>query len=181
MRRKAMAHVEIERRFLVANESWHGQGEVTLIRQGYLSTDPDRVVRARIAGAHATLTVKGRSRGAVRTEVEFAIPLGDAEALLALAAGSLIEKRRHRILHGGFAWELDEYLGDNAGLLVAELEVPAEEEFARALASAPPWLGREVTEDGRLANAALAGRPFASWSEPERSEIYGATSLMVRG
>jgi adenylate cyclase len=162
---------EIERKFLLAGEGWRAAERSLLIRQGYLSTDPDRVVRVRLAGERAYLTVKGRAVGARRTEIELEIPPERAREMLELAKGCVLEKRRHIVRHGGFDWEIDEYLGDNAGLVIAELEVSDEADFARALADAPSWLGRDVSADRRLSNSALAERPFRDWSEAERREL----------
>lgn len=163
--------VEIERKFLVVGEAWRGAGTSRSIRQGYLSTDPDRVVRVRLSGERGYLTVKGRAKAARRTEIELEVPAGEATELLALCKGSLVEKTRHVVEHGGFRWELDEFTGDNAGLLVAELEVADEADFERALSAPPPWLGRDVTDDRRLANSALSERPFAAWSDAERRAL----------
>lgn len=162
---------EIERKFLLSGEGWRGEGRRLVIRQGYLSTDPDRIVRARIAGERGFLTVKGRASGARRTEIEVEIPVEQASEMLELCKGTLVEKCRHVVAHGGFDWEIDEFLGDNAGLVVAELEVGDEADFERALASRPPWLGRDVTSDRRLSNSALAERPYRTWSEQERDSL----------
>ncbi len=167
----ALAHLEIERKFLVQGGSWRGAGRVSRIRQAYLSTDPARVVRVRVADGRGFLTVKGSARGAARLEVEVELPIADAEALLELALGFAIEKDRHLVEHSGFTWEVDEFLNENAGLVVAELEVEDEADFARALGAPPAWLGREVTGEARLANAALAVRPFSTWSEDERAAL----------
>lgn len=163
--------VEIERKFLVRGDAWRGAGSSVAIRQGYLSTDPQRVVRVRLAGERGFLTVKGRARGARRVEVEAEIPADDARELLALCKGALVEKQRHVIEHGGFRWELDEFLGESAGLLVAELEVADEADFERALRAPPPWLGRDVSDDARLSNSALSERPYGQWSEAERRAL----------
>lgn len=166
--RIAMANREIERKFLVRGTDWRTP-EPTRMRQGYLSTDPERTVRVRLEGERGVLTIKGRSRGAQRAEYEYEIPANEANELLGMAVPSLVEKVRHRVEHAGFTWEIDEFSGDNAGLVVAELEVEDERDFTRALASPPRWLGREVTEDSRFANARLAERPFSSWSEADRN------------
>lgn len=163
--------VEIEKKFLVKDDGWRGLGASSEIRQGFLSTDADRVVRVRVDQGRGFLTVKGRAEGARRVEVEVGIAETEALELLPLCKGSLVEKRRHRIEHAGFCWEVDEFSGENAGLVVAELEVADESAFGRALGAPPPWLGREVTGDGRLANASLAERPFSSWPAPEREAL----------
>lgn len=113
----------------------------------------------RISGTRAFLTVKGITTGATRAEFEYGIPLADAEALLGMCDGPLVEKLRHRIQHGGHTWEIDEFLGENRGLVVAEIELRSEAEpFA-----GPPWLGGEVTHDARYFNSNLAIHPFAHW------------------
>lgn len=152
--------IEIERKFLVTGDGWRGQAHSqTRFSQGYLSRDPARTVRVRIAGDAAFLTIKGATTGATRAEFEYPLPLADAQALLALCDGPVVEKVRHLVLHAGMTWEVDEFLGANAGLVVAEIELDAEGQ-----AFAPPaWLGAEVTGDGRYVNANLAVRPFTSW------------------
>ena len=154
--------VEIERKFLVADTSaqalWRGAPGVAY-RQGYLNRDKIRTVRVRIAGDAGFLTVKGVSVGATRAEFEYAIPLADAQALLALCDGPLIEKTRHVLVHQGTRWEVDEFAGDNAGLVVAEVELQSE---AQAF-DLPGWLGEEVTQDARYFNSNLASRPFSIW------------------
>lgn len=152
--------VEIERKFLVRDERWRTLGTGVSMRQGYLSSHPDRVVRVRIEGDAAMLTIKGRSVGASRGEWEYPIPLADAERFLAsLCEQPLIEKTRYRIRHEGMVWEVDEFLGANAGLVVAEIELEAEDQpFSR-----PDWLGAEVTDDARYFNANLISHPFSEW------------------
>ncbi|MES2183801.1 MAG: CYTH domain-containing protein [Pseudomonadota bacterium] len=151
--------LEIERKFLVIGTAWR-QGAGTRFRQGYLNRDKQRTVRVRLAGDQAFLTVKGPTQGATRSEFEYAIPLADAEAMLALCDGPLVEKIRRVVVFEGMAWEVDEFLGDNAGLVVAEIELASEDQpFAR-----PAWLGREVTDDARYFNSNLATFPFSRWS-----------------
>ncbi|MBX3131675.1 MAG: CYTH domain-containing protein [Polyangiaceae bacterium] len=162
--------LEIERKFLVVTDQWRDQGAVLELRQGYLCATLERTVRVRVDGARAWLTIKGKSRGAVRLELEYPIPLGEAEQLLGLC-DALVEKRRHHVPHGELTWEVDEFTGKNAGLVVAELEGPDEVTLARAVANAPPWVGREVTSDPRFTNAALSERPFAEWSTEERAAL----------
>jgi adenylate cyclase len=150
--------VEIERKFLVLNDSWQNVSGV-LYRQGYLNRDKTRTVRVRIAGDAAFLTVKGVSVGATRAEYEYPIPLADAQGLLALCDGPLVEKTRYRVTHEGTLWEIDVFAGDNAGLVVAEVELAHEDQpFAR-----PAWLGEEVTHDARYFNSNLATQPFSRW------------------
>ncbi|HZP64739.1 MAG TPA: CYTH domain-containing protein [Rudaea sp.] len=150
---------EIERKFLVEGTAWR-QGRGTRLVQGYLNRDPQRTVRVRIAGSAGFLTVKGASRGATRSEFEYAIPLADAEALLALVDGPLVEKVRYEITHAGALWEVDEFLGDNAGLVLAEIELEREDQPVMK----PAWVGAEVTGDPRYYNANLAAFPYARWA-----------------
>ena len=150
---------EIERKFLVVGDSWRGLGKATTMRQGYLSTVAQRTVRVRLAGDLAYLTIKGPSVAATRAEFEYEIPTADAEQLLAMCEGPLIEKTRYRIPAANVVWEVDVFQGDNAGLLLAECELKkADQEFAR-----PEWLGDEVTDDRRYYNANLSKQPFKNW------------------
>lgn len=150
--------IEIERKFLVVNDTWRAAPAV-FYSQGYLNRDKQRTVRVRIAGAQAFITVKGISQGASRLEFEYEIPVVDAQQLLTLCEQPLIEKYRRIISHGGFVWEVDEFLGDNLGLVVAEIELPAEvTHFAL-----PDWVGAEVTHDARYFNSNLAQVPYCQW------------------
>jgi adenylate cyclase len=150
---------EIERKFLVQGDVWKREGAATAMRQGYLSTDPERVVRVRVEGDQAALTIKGKSAGAVRGEWEYAIPVADAEELLALCPRPLIEKSRHRITHAGMLWEVDEFYGDNAGLVVAEIELQSEDQQFEK----PDWVAEEVTQDARYYNSNLLKHPYCNW------------------
>jgi adenylate cyclase len=152
--------LEIERKFLVRDARWKALGQGALLRQGYLSSQPDRIVRVRIEAESAMLTIKGRTIGATRSEWEYPIPLEDANAFLnELCEKPIIEKIRYRIRHDGMMWEVDEFLGDNAGLVVAEIELEAEDQaFSR-----PDWIGEEVTHDARYFNANLLKRPYNAW------------------
>lgn len=150
--------IEIERKFLVRGDAWRAAPPV-YFSQGYLNRDKARTVRVRIAGSEAFLTIKGQSVGATRAEFEYPIPLWDARELLALCEQPLIEKNRRKILHEGVVWEVDEFLGENRGLVVAEIELPTEDTaFAR-----PEWLGEEVTSDERYFNSNLSRNPFSQW------------------
>jgi adenylate cyclase len=153
--------IEIERKFLVHGEGWRQQASAqTRFSQGYLSRDPARTVRVRIAGEQAFLTIKGATTGASRAEFEYGIPLADARQLLAISDGPVVEKIRHLCPHEGMTWEVDEFLGANAGLVVAEIELQSEgQAFGR-----PAWLGEEVTGDARYVNANLAVHPFTRWA-----------------
>ena len=150
--------VEIERKFLLQGDAWRGLGQAVLLRQGYLSSARERVVRVRIEGEQAMLTIKGANVGATRGEWEYPIPLADAAELLdGLCEQPLIEKYRHRIEHAGMVWEVDEFLGANAGLIVAEIELASEDQpFEK-----PDWVGAEVSGDARYYNANLIRHPFS--------------------
>jgi len=157
---------EIERKFLVTDLSVVPGLPSTPIRQGYLSTDPERTVRVRRAGGRAFLTIKGTATGASRPEYEYEIPAGDADELLdTLALRPRVEKVRHQwSAPGGLYWEIDVFEGANDGLVVAEVELPSED-YTVAL---PPWVGAEVTSDPRYTNANLVAHPFRDWSPAER-------------
>lgn len=151
---------EIERKFLVIGTEWKKTAG-THYSQGYLNRDKERVVRVRLAGEKAFITIKGKSTGARRAEYEYEIPTADAEELLKLSDGPVIEKIRRVIEHDGDKWEVDEFLGENAGLVVAEIELKSEDQtFSR-----PDWLGDEVTQESRYYNSSLASHPFRKWSE----------------
>lgn len=150
--------IEIERKFLVQGDAWRAAPAV-FYSQGYLNRNKARTVRVRIAGDEAFLTIKGQSVGASRAEFEYAIPVADARELLALCEQPLIEKYRRKIAYGGFIWEVDEFLGENLGLVVAEIELPAED----TLFTRPDWIGEEVTSDARYFNSNLAKHPFSQW------------------
>ena len=151
---------EIERKFLVRRELWRPSAEGTRICQGYLSTDPKRVVRVRMMGENAFLTIKGQNEGLARLEFEYAIPGADAKALLKLCALPPLNKIRYRENIAGKVWEIDEFFDANAGLLVAEIELTAVDEgFVR-----PEWLGEEVSYDERYFNSNLIVRPYTTWA-----------------
>jgi adenylate cyclase len=154
--------VEIERKFLLAGDGWRELGEPVLLRQGYLSSDPARVVRVRIEGEAAFLTIKGKSQGATRGEWEYPIPVPEAAELLdTLCPAPLVEKVRRRIQVGMHTWEVDEFLGANAGLVVAEIELASESEPFEQ----PDWIGVEVTHDARYFNSNLIRHPYSSWND----------------
>ncbi|WP_308028216.1 CYTH domain-containing protein [Neisseria bergeri] len=152
--------VEIERRFLIENNKWHQYAdEPLLLRQGYLSVEKERTVRVRIAGKRAWLTLKGYISELSRSEFEYEIPLADAEKMMETMCPFKMEKRRYPVRWNGSLFEVDVFLGENAPLVVAEIELPAENaDFDR-----PDWLGREITADGMFTNAYLSKHPFSSW------------------
>ena len=151
--------LEIERKFLVNENDWrNGQG--TMYRQGYLNSDENRNVRVRVINDRGYLTVKGISQGATRVEYEYEIPQAEAEAMLDdLCEKPLIIKKRYKIEFKGFVWEVDEFLGENQGLIIAELELESENQvFIK-----PEWIGKEVTGDPKYFNSNLIHRPFSMW------------------
>lgn len=150
--------IEIERKFLVRGQGWR-QGQAQRYSQGYLNRAAERTVRVRIAGEQAFLTIKGRSQGASRLEFEYPVPLADAQALLQLCEGPLIEKTRYTLEQDGLRWEVDEFHGENAGLVLAEVELASEDQAI----SRPDWLGEEVTGDERYYNSRLSEQPFGRW------------------
>ncbi|MFZ3191660.1 MAG: CYTH domain-containing protein [Moraxellaceae bacterium] len=154
--------IEIERKFLLKNQQWRTVAGVScLIRQGYLSDQPERTVRVRVAGEQAWLTIKGKTEGIARLELEYPIPVAEAMQLLdQLCLKPLIEKYRYRIAQAALVWEIDEFLGENAGLVVAEIELSA----ADQVFDQPDWLGAEVSDDPRYFNSALIRQPFSRWS-----------------
>jgi adenylate cyclase len=151
--------VEIERKFLPRDASWRdAAGAGTRYVQGYLGGDKCSV-RVRREGDDARLNIKSLTLGTTRQEFEYAIPVADAEALLASFCAQRVEKIRYFVDYAGKRWEIDEFLGDNAGLVVAEIELEREDEpFAR-----PPWLGDEVTHDPRYYNMNLVKHPYRDW------------------
>lgn len=165
--------IEIERKFLVTGDAWREAAHAVVpMAQGYINdqaamdSGAQRAsVRVRIAGDRGFLNIKSRDLGTSRQEFDYPIPLDDARALLALCVGGVIDKRRHLVRQGAHVWEIDEFLGGNAGLVVAEIELGhADEAFGR-----PGWLGPEVTWLARYYNLALASRPYSQWSEAERA------------
>ena len=151
---------EIERKYLLANADWRSGSVGVPYRQGYLSTVKERTVRVRTVGERAFLTIKGVSVGVTRSEYEYEIPVDEANAMLdELCERPLIEKNRHTIVHQGLTWEVDEFFGENAGLIVAEVEL-ADEDQAITL---PPWVGVEVSGDARYFNSSLIKNPYLRW------------------
>ncbi len=157
---------EIERKFLLLNDNWRARADAgTALRQGYLSrvTGDNAMrssVRVRTDGKHAFLNIKSATLGIRRQEYEYPLPLADAEAMLAeLCVGALVEKVRYHVRLGAHLWEIDVFSGDNAGLVVAEIELAHEDEpFER-----PDWLGAEVSDDPRYYNSSLADLPYCRW------------------
>lgn len=155
---------EIERKFLLQDESWRAQARCSMrIRQGYIIGSAKASVRVRVSGDSAWLTVKSATEGVSRAEFNYEIPASDAEQLIdTLCARPLIEKTRHFVDHGGRCWEIDVFEGDNAGLVVAEVELASEDERFEL----PPWAGEEVSDDPRYYNASLVNLPYSRWKGP---------------
>jgi len=153
---------EIERKFLLRNADWRAAVERSvLMRQGYLSSDARSSVRLRIAADQAFLNIKSGTLGIQRSEYEYPIPRADAEEILdRLCEKPLLEKTRHYLHFGGHLWEIDEFAGDNTGLIVAEVELSHPDE-AVAL---PDWLGVEVSHEIRYYNSQLARHPYSTWA-----------------
>jgi adenylate cyclase len=151
---------EIERKFLLINEQWRDEVEDSFtLRQGYLSTNPDATVRIRIKNEQATLTIKSKNIGIRRNEFEYQIPTEEAQQLLALCEGPLIQKIRYTIYSGRHTWEIDEFSGDNTGLILAEIELTHEDDAFEK----PTWVGDEVSGDVRYYNSNLVAHPFINW------------------
>jgi len=151
---------EIERKYLVQKDAWKPSTPGVLYRQGYLSSVKERVVRVRVAGDNAYLTVKGLSTGVTRLEFEYPIPVDDAASMLdRLCELPLIEKTRYREEYEGHRWEIDEFHGDNFGLVIAEIELASDTERY----AVPPWALAEVSGDPRYFNSNLAVNPYKNW------------------
>lgn len=149
---------EIERKFLVKEGAWR-QEKGTKYRQGYLNSAKERIVRVRTINDKGCLTIKGITVGASRMEFEYEIPRKDADVLLDICEKPLIEKIRYRVNEGGFIWEIDEFFGENQGLIVAEVELESEDQnFPK-----PHWVGEEVTGDPRYFNSNLIKNPYTKW------------------
>ncbi|MGJ3248953.1 MAG: CYTH domain-containing protein [Elainellaceae cyanobacterium] len=151
---------EIERKFLVIGEDWRSHAHGTPYRQGYIPTRSGVTVRVRIAGEIGYLTLKGLTSGISRSEFEYAIPVEDATHMLdELCDRPLIEKTRYRLSIDGIVWEVDEFEGENKGLILAEVELTRPDQSV----SIPGWVGQEVSDDPRYFNAYLANHPFSQW------------------
>jgi CYTH domain-containing protein len=152
--------IEIERKYLIASDDWRGLAEGIDYRQGYLSTVKERTVRVRTIGDRGFLTIKGISIGASRVEYEYEIPADDTHEMLdELCERPLIEKKRYRIPVAHLIWEIDEFFGENQGLILAEVELISEDQPI----DLPEWIGEEVTGDPRYFNSSLVARPYSTW------------------
>jgi adenylate cyclase len=151
---------EIERKFLVKSEAWKAGAKGTVYRQGYLSSVKERVVRVRTIEDKGFLTIKGLTKGVSRSEFEYEISVGDANAMLDhICEKPLIEKTRYKVPVGGLVFEVDEFFGENAGLVVAEVELQDEKQRI----DLPDWIGAEVSGDPRYFNSNLIKHPFTKW------------------
>jgi adenylate cyclase len=151
---------EIERKFLVSGDAWRLLAKGTSYRQGYLNSAKERTVRIRTIDDKAFLTIKGLTAGATRSEYEYEIPLADCNTMLdALAEKPIIEKKRYEVPFEGLTWEIDEFFGDNTGLIVAEVELKSEGQTFRK----PEWVGKEVTADPCYFNSNLIKHPYSKW------------------
>jgi len=151
--------LEIERKFLINPELWQPSVNGVEIKQGYLSVDPERVVRVRVTGEKAFLTIKGKPVGIVRTELEYEIPQNEAKVLLKLCLDFPVEKIRFKEKIGELVWEIDIFKGENEGLIMAEVELADENQNV----DLPDWVGDEVSSDSRYYNAWLSQNPYSKW------------------
>ncbi len=151
--------IEIERKFMVTGDAWRDAPQRRAMRQAYLAIQPQNTVRVRIAEADAWLTIKGPNQAGIKPEFEYAIPLADAEILVQLSPYPVIEKVRHYYPYEGLVWEVDEFAGANAGLIVAEVELDRVDQDVPL----PDWIGTEVTGDPRYLNAQLCQHPYRDW------------------
>jgi CYTH domain-containing protein len=152
---------EIERKFLVKNDDWRSLGVGVFYSQGYLVSSPEKTVRVRIAGEQAYLTIKGATQGIARSEYEYSIPLDHAQELLqTLCEPPLIQKTRYRVQWENLLWEIDEFAGENQGLIIAEVELTSEQQQI----TLPGWIGEDVSDDARYYNANLAKYPYSQWA-----------------
>ncbi|HEX6308709.1 MAG TPA: CYTH domain-containing protein [Longimicrobiales bacterium] len=177
---KAASGIEIERRFLVRAPAWAREARIARrehIVQFYVAAAPERTVRVRLIGDRALLTVKGPAVNARRAEVECDIPIDTARALMdaGLYTGTPVEKTRSTVDIDGLAWQVDEFTGENGGLVIAEVELTGAEDRSawdeRVDRARPEWLGREITGEPRFANSSLSMHPFTRWPEPGRSGV----------
>jgi CYTH domain-containing protein len=150
---------EIERKFLVKGEEWRKYSDPVTYSQGYIIADAERTVRVRVAGEQGFVTIKGKVEGISRKEFEYLIPKKDAMELFSLCINHLVEKKRSKINWEGKLWEIDDFSGNNQGLILAEIELSSEDETF----SIPPWIGEEVTGDPRYYNSYLSLHPYSEW------------------
>jgi len=154
--------VETERKYLVNEAKWStvNKEEKEVVEQGYILNTTEKTVRVRIYGEKGFITIKGMSEGASRPEFEYEIPVEDARQLLKDFCNSIVKKVRHKVFYGGKLWEVDEFMGENHGLLMAEIELKNNDEQF----DLPNWIDKEVTGDKRYYNAYLSTHPFSRWN-----------------
>ncbi|OLY92956.1 CYTH domain-containing protein [Cnuella takakiae] len=159
--------VEIERKYLVNKAIWNNtdKGAGELYSQGYMLTTPEKTIRVRLTETGGFLTIKGISVGASRAEYEYGIPQTEASELLADFCSGVIEKRRYKLVYAGMVWEVDEFMGANEGLVLAEIELPD----ADSIFSLPPWIGVEVTGQLPYYNSYISEHPYSTWPDQEKN------------
>ena len=154
--------LEIERKFLLKNNSWKKEIKETIfIRQGYLNSKVERTVRIRIQGEQGVLTIKGKNQNVTRKEFEYQIPLDDALHLISMCEKPIIEKTRFLISSNRCTWEIDVFNGENKGLVIAEIELSSEKESF----DIPNWLGKEVSSESKYYNSSLITNPYSKWKK----------------
>lgn len=159
---------EIERKFLVTGDEWRGLARGEKFCQGYLADGKNCIVRVRSEGERGLITIKGKRKGITGDEYEYEIPIIDCRAMLnKLSASSVIEKLRYKIPYKGFIWEVDEFLGDNEGLIIAEIELDAEDQIFHL----PPWVGEDVSLDSRYTNYSLSKVPYMHWKKDKTRNL----------
>lgn len=157
--------IETERKFLLNNSEWRDKAFTRKeIAQGYLTTNPDRTVRVRISNQEAFITIKDKTHGNTRPEFEYTIPVADAQQLIRLCEEPVIKKTRHLVRYRGQVWEIDEFYGENEGLIVAEVELATPNECV----DLPTWVGQEVSHLRRYFNASLTAYPYSQWRKSEK-------------
>lgn len=154
--------IEIERKFLVNQEKWKNvsKGEGLFYEQGYILREAEKTIRVRMAGEKGFLTIKGKTSGLSRAEYEYEIPLSEAQDLLENFCPSRLQKKRYKIKYKNNLWEVDEFLGDNEGLIIAEIELKSEGEHFEK----PEWLADEVTGEKKYYNSELSIHPYKNWN-----------------
>ena len=151
--------LEIERKFLVISDTYRDNAQSSDIKQAYLSVTERMAIRVRIDGIQGTLAIKSKVSDRVNREYEYSIPIDDARSLINLGGLPIIRKTRYLVEYEGWTWEVDEFHDNNAGLIVAEIELEDENDIFKL----PPWIGEEVTADYRYLNSNLAINPFSKW------------------
>lgn len=160
--------IEIERKFLLLNSDWRkAVYDQKKIFQGYLSSNPERTVRVRVSDQKGIITIKGKSQGNSRAEYEYNIPLTDADELIKLCENPIISKTRYLVKIEEKVWEIDEFSGENQGLIVAEVELQSETERI----TFPSWIGKEVSSEKRFFNASLIKYPYSEWTDKEKQFV----------